>query len=91
MNAKDPSIVTSDTLASLRVHPDAVRLISHRLGVKEMGPADHIRTKHDVKAYVQSGDRKLAAELLKSAEVRRRQNQDATIKIAQNLGEGTKP
>lgn len=91
MNAKDQSIVTSETLASLRVHPDAIRLISERLGVKEMGPADHIRTKHDVKAYVQSGDRQLAEELLKSAEVRRRQQQGATIKVAQKLGESRKP
>ena len=43
------------TLLALRREADAVRLITERLKVKEMGPADHIRTKHEVKAFIESG------------------------------------
>lgn len=32
-----------------------------------MGPADHIRTKHELKAFVQTGDTALAEELIGNA------------------------
>jgi hypothetical protein len=50
MNPKESSEVTVDTFLALRCEPDALRLITEKLRVKEMGPADHVRTKHDVKA-----------------------------------------
>jgi hypothetical protein len=71
MNPSDSPEVTAQTLLALRKENDAVRLITERLRVKEMGPADHIRTKHEVKAFVESGDVNLAESLLKSATERR--------------------
>jgi hypothetical protein len=44
MNPKESSEVTVETLLALRQEPDALRLITEKLRVKEMGPADHIRT-----------------------------------------------
>ena len=56
------------TLVALLAVPDAVRVITEHLKVKEMGPADHIRTKHEVKTFVEAaGDAKAAEELLKRA------------------------
>ncbi len=64
MNPQKSPEITVQTLLALRKEEDAVRLITERLRVKEMGPADHIRTKHEVKAFVESGDASLAATLL---------------------------
>jgi hypothetical protein len=83
MNPNDSSDTSVATLLALRHETDAVRLIVERLKVKEMGPADHIRTKHDVKAFVDSGDAKAAEELLKHARERRELNQNITTKITQ--------
>jgi hypothetical protein len=71
MNPKDSSEINVTTLLALRLEPDALRIITERLRVKEMGPADHIRTKHEAKAFVESGDLKAAESLLKNAHVRR--------------------
>ena len=68
MNPKESSRITGQTLLALRQESDAVRVITERLKVKEMGPADHIRTKHEAKAFVQSGDITAAEALLKSAQ-----------------------
>ena len=53
MNPNPSPEVTVETLLVLRKENDAVQLITERLRVKEMGPADHIRTKHEVKAFVE--------------------------------------
>jgi len=63
MNPEKSPELTVQTLLALRKEDDAVRRITERLRVKEMGPADHIRTKHEVKAFVESGGN-LAAEAL---------------------------
>jgi hypothetical protein len=91
MNKKDPYEITEETLASLRVGEDAVRIITEKLGVKEMGPADHIRTKHDVKAFVASGDQDAARELLKAASTRRDLHQREAMKIGERQYTGVKP
>lgn len=70
MNPKESSEVTVETLLSLRQQPDALRLITEKLRVKEMGPADHIRTKHEVKTFVESGDTNVGQKLLSSARER---------------------
>jgi hypothetical protein len=62
MNPQKSPEITVQTLLALRKEDDAVRLITESLRVKEMGPADHIRTKHEVKAFVESGDIKQARE-----------------------------
>ena len=79
MNPEKSTELTVQTLLALRKEDDAVRLITERLRVKEMGPADHIRTKHEVKVFVELGDTKLAEGLLKSATERRVVNQRIAI------------
>ncbi len=70
MNPEKSPELTVQTLLALRKEDDAVRLITERLRVKEMGPADHIRTKHEVKAFVESGDSKAAEALIRQARER---------------------
>ena len=79
MNPKDSPELNAATLLALRQESDAVRVITERLKVKEMGPADHIRTKHEAKAFVESGDLTAAEALLKSAQARRELNHGQTI------------
>lgn len=67
MNPQKSPEITVQTLLALRKEEDAVRLITERLRVKEMGPADHIRTKHEVKAFVEVGSESLAEMLIASA------------------------
>ena len=79
MNPKEISEITVKTLLALRQGSDALRVITEKLRVKEMGPADHIRTKHEAKAFVESGDLTAAEALLKSAQARRELNQSQSI------------
>lgn len=79
MNPSDSSDLNVTTLLTLRQGPDALRVITERLKVKEMGPADHIRTKHEAKAFVESGDITAAEALLKNAQARRELNQSQSI------------
>lgn len=87
MNPKDSPEINVTTLHALRLAPDALRIITERLRVKEMGPADHIRTKHEVKAFVESGDSTAAEALLKNAQTRRELNQSVTVKLTQQRGQ----
>jgi hypothetical protein len=87
MNPNDSSEISVTTLLALRREPDALRVITERLKVKEMGPADHIRTKHEVKAFVESGDLKAAEDLVKRARERREYQLNAAIKIIQQRGQ----
>lgn len=70
MNPQKSPEITVQTLLALRKEEDAVRLITERLRVKEMGPADHIRTKHEVKAFVESGEDNAARALIDHAQER---------------------
>jgi hypothetical protein len=67
MNRNENTELTVETLLALRSQENAAQLIAEKLRVKEMGPADHIRTKHEVKAFVESGDIVAAQNLLKNA------------------------
>ena len=87
MNPKPSQDITVETLLALRMENDAVRLITERLRVKEMGPADHIRTKHEVKAFVESGDVTAAETLAQRATERRSDNLRQTNKAAQTQGQ----
>ena len=87
MNPKDSSEITVQTLLAFRQESDALRVITEKLRVKEMGPADHIRTKHEVKAFVESGEAKLAEELLKNAHMRRAEHQNITQKMTHQHGQ----
>jgi hypothetical protein len=85
---KTPELTVQDLMA-LRKENDAVRVITDRLKVKEMGPADHIRTKHEVKAFIETGSEPVAETLLQRAAQRRelavRVNQVATQSRRQHL------
>lgn len=89
MNPKDSTDLNAATLLALRQESDAGRVITERLKVKEMGPADHIRTKHEAKAFVESGDITAAEALLKNAQARRELNQSQSIteKMTQQRGQ----
>jgi hypothetical protein len=88
MNPQKSPEITVQTLLALRKEDDAVRLITERLRVKEMGPADHIRTKHEVKAFVESGDTTIAEALLKHSQERRNVTQNITTRIAREHRQG---
>lgn len=81
MNSEKTPELTVQTLMALRKETDAVRVITERLKVKEMGPADHIRTKHEVKAFVQGGAEAEAKTLLQRSTERRTVGQ----RLSQNL------
>ena len=88
MNPKDSSEITVQTLLALRQVSDALRIITEQLHVKEMGPADHIRTKHEVKAFVESGDAKAAESLIKQAHERTAAHQAITNRAAEQQQRG---
>lgn len=83
MNPKESSEISVQTLLALRQENDALRVITEKLRVKEMGPADHIRTKHEVKAFVESGDLKAAEALIRQSLMR----VSAGQRISNSLGE----
>lgn len=87
MNPKNSSDLSVTTLLALRQESDAVRIITERLKVKEMGPADHIRTKHEVKAFVESGDAGIAEQLLKRTQERLIVQQTTALKVSENRGQ----
>jgi hypothetical protein len=91
MNPEKSPELTVQTLLALRKEDDAVRLITERLRVKEMGPADHIRTKHEVKAFVESGDTAAANKLLLSGKERVALNQAMAEKIAPTQSQKQRP
>lgn len=87
MDPAESSDLTPATLVALRNDPDAMRVITERLNVKDMGPADHIRTKHEVKAFVEAaGDMSAAEALLRRARERRAQNQVISMRVTQQRG-----
>jgi hypothetical protein len=88
MNPKESSELSVQTLLALRQENDALRVITEKLRVKEMGPADHIRTKHEVKAFVESGDAKAAEALIKQARERIAATQTVTNKITETQKRG---
>ena len=88
MNPQKSPEITVQTLLALRKEEDAVRLITERLRVKEMGPADHIRTKHEVKAFVESGDLKAAESLIRQAVERKASNLTQALQIQEKQQRG---
>ena len=80
MNPKESSEISVQTLLALRQENDALRVITEKLRVKEMGPADHIRTKHEVKAFVENGSESAAESLLKCVAQR--------LEVGQKLTQG---
>ncbi len=90
MNSADSNDLSPEALVALRNDPDAMRIITERLKVKEMGPGDHIRTKHEVKAFLEaSGGVAEAEELLKRASERRIISE--TVRESHRLNRGQTP
>lgn len=88
MNTNDSSTITAATVVSLRNEPEALRVITEKLGVKAMGPADHIRTKHEVKAFLETGGDISAAErLVIRAQARRELQQTHRQEESQRQGQ----
>ena len=50
MTPNENSDLSAPNLIALRTQPDALKIITERLKVKQMGPADHIRTKLDLRS-----------------------------------------
>jgi len=91
MNPNESSDLTAGKLVALRNLPDALKIITERLNVKQMGPADHIRTKHEVKAFIESaGDLKGAEAIIGRARVRRalQETHETTMKVAEDQRQG---
>jgi len=85
MNSSDNyPVVDAQTLLTLRKEPNALATITEKLRVKEMGPADHIRTKHEVKVFIESGTEKSAETLTRMAQERLKANEAAERRLAQN-------
>jgi len=77
---------TAADFIALRHQEDALKLITEKLRVREMGPADHIRTKHEVKAFLEAGgDAKEAEAIVTRARLRREmwETQSVTQKLTQ--------
>jgi len=83
MNPKEDPATGVQMLLALRKETDALQVISEYLKVKEMGPSDHIRTKHEAKAFIETGDVKTAEDLMNNARKRRAQHQTESIKQSQ--------
>lgn len=79
MNPEKTPELTVQALMALRKESDAVRVITEQLKVKEMGPADHIRTKHEVKDFVEKGSEAVAETLLQRAATRREVGQKLAV------------
>jgi hypothetical protein len=89
MDPAESTDLSPATLVALRNDPDAMRVITERLKVKDMGPADHIRTKHEVKTFLEAaGDLSAAEELLRRSRERRTANQKVTLKISERADRG---
>ncbi len=75
---------TADDMMALRGQPEALKTATERLQVRDMGPADHIRTKHEVKAFLEAnGTIKEAEAIVTRARLRREMWQ--TQSVTQNL------
>jgi hypothetical protein len=86
MNPNENPDLTASNLAALRNQPEALKVITERLKVKQMGPADHIRTKHEVKAWLEAdGNLKEAEAIITRARARRElwQTQSVTQKMTE--------
>jgi len=89
MNPNESLDLTAANLVALRNLPNALKIIADRLNVKEMGPADHIRTKHEVKAFIESsGDGKEAEAIIVRAHARRtlHRTQNVTMNVNERQG-----
>lgn len=87
---KNPNF-TADEMLALRDAAEALKVITEKLRVQEMGPADWIKTKHEVKAWLETaGDLKEAEAIVARAGARRElwQTQSITQKMSERQQRG---
>lgn len=74
MNKNDSSTLDAAGLVSLRksLHDnlDATQIITEKLGIKQMGPADFMRTKHEVQAFLRTGTLAEATKIVENVRAR---------------------
>ena len=91
MNPNQSYDLTAANLVALRNLPDGLKIITERLNVKQMGPADHIRTKHEVKAFIElAGGLREAEAIIARAHTRRtlQEKHEARMKLSENRSQG---
>lgn len=91
MSPNENPELNAKAMLALRNEIDALKIITARLRVKEMGPADHIRTKHEVKAWLETSGNLLEAEaIVKRAHARREiwETQSITQKMTERQERG---
>ncbi len=80
MSPNEKPELSAKAMLALRTEPEALKVITDRLQVKAMGPADWIRTKHEVKAWLETaGDMKEAEAIVIRARARRELQQTHSI------------
>ena len=71
MRNEPNSKIDEADLDRLRVHPDAIAMITALLGANEMTPTDRMRTEQEVRDYVNSGGPGEAHALIHDTHMRR--------------------
>lgn len=85
MNKNDSSPLDATGLVALRKslydNVDATQIITERLGVKQMGPADFLRTKREVQSFLRTGTLADAAKITQNVRERLawKEAQDRTL------------
>ncbi len=82
---KNPNFTAADMIA-LRDEAEALKIITEKLRVKEMGPADWIKTKHEVKAWLETSGNLAEAEAIVTRAGARRELWE-TQSITQKMSE----
>ena len=78
--------MSAAAMFALRDRPEALKTITDQLQVQAMGPADWIKTKHEVKAWLETaGSLKEAEAIIVRARARRDLQQ--TQSIAQDMAQ----
>lgn len=91
MSPNETPEFNAKAMLALREVPEALKVITARLNVKAMGPADHIRTKHEVKAWLETNGTLTEAEaIVKRAHARREiwETQSVTQKMTERQERG---
>jgi hypothetical protein len=91
MNSPEQSELNAAQMVALRTDREALKVITDRLHVHQMGSADHIKTKHEVKQWLESaGDQREAQAIVERAQARRtlRETQLITQSITQRQQRG---
>jgi hypothetical protein len=80
MSPNENSELSATAMVALRDAPEALKVITDRLRVQAMGPADWIKTKHEVKAWLDTAGNLAEAEaIIVRAHARRELQQTQNI------------